>query len=143
MRVLTKGGNANVNAGIITATAAGDTTVTALIRIGQGQTQMAIYGVPSTQKLYIYKLGATANKAGGAAGLLDASLCANPEPADEETAFLVKHTWGLQTVGSSSSVVDFRPPKIIAGPAIVKVQVASGAANMDVSAWFDGIVVDN
>jgi hypothetical protein len=142
MQVLTKGAT-NVNVGTITATATGDATVTAKIRPGQGQTQMAIYGVPSSQIAYIGTFYADVNKAGGAAGLIDVNLRVNPEPQDELLNFLVKHTFGLQTVGTSALPVNYYTPKIVAGPAIIKVQALSGTDNMDISAGFDLILVNN
>lgn len=142
MRVLTKGAT-NVNVGIITATATTDGTVTAKIRAGQGQTQMAIYGIPSTQTALMHNLYGNVNRAGGASGLLDASLLVNPEPQSELTNFLTKHTFGLQTVGTSSEAVKYKPPKVISGPAIIKVQAVSGTNDMDVSAGFDIELVTN
>lgn len=142
MKVLTKGAT-NVNIGTITATATTDGTVTAKLRASQGQTQMAIYGIPSNQTAYMQLFYASVNKAGGATGLLDVSLCVNPEPQVELLNFLTKHTFGLQTVGTSVYTVNYRPPKSIPGPAIVKVQVLSGTNNMDVSAGFDIVLADN
>lgn len=144
MEVMTKGAT-NVNVGTITATAKAPsaTTVTARIEVGQGQTQMAIYGIPSVQVAYLNNWYASANKAGGNAGLVDLSLLVNPEPETELLNFLVKHTFGLQTVGSSAFPNAYVPPKIITGPAIIKVQALSGTANMDISAGFDLVLVDN
>lgn len=144
MQVLTKGNNAaGPNVGIITATATTDGTVTALIRATQGQTQMAIYGIPSTQKAYMGRFYANVNKAGGASGLVDVKLCVNPEPDAERLNYLVKHTFGLQTVGTSAFSIPYYAPKVIAGPAIIKVQILSGTNDMDVSAGFDMVLVNN
>jgi hypothetical protein len=142
MRVTTKGAT-NVNVGVITATATSDATVTAKIRAGQGQTQMAVYGIPSTQKAYAGNFYGNVNKAGGAAGLIDISLKVNPEPQNELINFLVKHTFGLQTVGTSALEVNYYTPKEIPGPAIIKAQALSGTDNMDLSAGFDLVLVDN
>jgi hypothetical protein len=142
MQVLTKGAT-SVNVGTITATATGDATVTAKIRPNEGQTQMVVYGLPSTQTLYVGRLYGNVNKAGGATGLIDVSLRANPEPQDELLNFLVKHTFGLQTVGTSALTINYYTPKIFAGPAIIKIQAISGTDNMDISAGFDGILVNN
>jgi hypothetical protein len=141
MKVLTKGGTA-VNAGIISATAATDGTVTAAIIIGQGQTQMAIYGVPSTQTAYITGYYGSAIKAASACrGSVE--LFVNPEPDAELTKFLVKHTNGWDTTGTSYIQHKFNPYFKVAGPAIIKVQTISSAADTDFSAGFDLILVDN
>ncbi len=142
MEVLTKGAT-SVNIGTITATATTDLTITAQIRPGQGQTQMAIYGLPDTQTAYLGRLYGNVNKAGGAAGLIDMHLCYNPEPANEATNFLVKHTFGLQTVGTSALTINFEAYKTFVGPGILKVQAASGTNDMDVSAGFDLFLADN
>jgi len=142
MKVLTKGAT-SANVGIIKATAVTDNTITAQIRAGQGQTQMAIYAIPSTQKLYIGRLYANCNKAAGNAALMDTSLLVNPEPDAELTNFITKHTFGLQTVGTSAFTIPYYIPKLIEGPAIVKVQCLSGTNDMDVSAGFDAVVVNN
>lgn len=142
MKVLTKGAT-GVNVGTITATATGDATVTAKIRPNQGQTQMAIYGIPSIQSAFMGRLYGNVNKSGGAAGLIDCTLRVNPEPQNELTNFLVKQTFGLQTVGTSALTINYYVPKIIAGPAIIKIQALSGTDNMDLSAGFDMVVVNN
>jgi len=142
MKVLTKGGT-TVNAGSIDATAATDATISARIRIGQGQTQMAIFGVPSTQTAYMKSFYASCNKTGGAAGLVDITLLVNPEPDVEEKMFLTKHTCGLQTIGSTVVGHHYSLPKVIPGPAIIKMQCSSGTDTMDISAGFDLILVDN
>jgi hypothetical protein len=141
MKVLTHGATA-VNAGVISATAATDASVTAAIVIGQGQTQMAIYGVPSTQKAYITGYYGSAIKAAAACrGAVE--LFVNPIPDDEEIKYLVKHTNGWDTTGTSYIQHNFRPYFRVDGPAIIKVQVISSAADTDFSAGFDLILVDN
>ncbi len=142
MRVVTKGATSS-NVGIITATADSDSTITSQIRAGQGRTQQAILGVPSTQKLFIGRLYANVNKAGGAAGLMDMNLCVNPEPADEPINCNIAHTFGLQTVGTSALTINFATWKTIDGPAYVKLQGISNTDNMDVSAGFDYLLVNN
>lgn len=139
MYVLTKGAT-GVNVGVITATAKAPsaTTVTAEILAGQGQTQMAIYGFPSTQTVLVGRQYANANKAGGAAGLADVHLCFNAEPQNEIINFIVRHRFGLQTVGTSAFTIPYDyVPKRFDGPGILKLQAISGSNGMDVSAGFD------
>ncbi len=142
MQVLTKG-TSTVNAGIITATADTDGTITSQIRADQGQTQQAIVGIPSTQKMYIGRLYGNVNKAGGAAGLIDMNLCVNPEPADEPLNCRIAHTFGLQTVGTSALTINYATWKLIEGPAYVKLQGISNTNDMDVSGGFDYVLIDN
>ena len=145
MKVVTSGGTvaAQVNQGTITATATGDATVTAQIEVGNGQTEMAIYGVPSVETLYITSLGYSMNKAGGNAGLIDVDLLVNSEPDSQLTSFVHKQHMGFQTVGTSTYSHHYSPPKAIAGPAIVKMQAVSGTNSISVSGWFDAVRVTN
>jgi len=138
--VLTKGAT-NVNVGTITATAQTDNTITAKIEIGKGQTLMAIYGIPSTQKLYLSKIHASV--LGKATGSADIALLANPEPNAELLNFVFKHTFGIVASGGNPSVQLFSPPKRIDGPAIIKIQAVAAANDTDISAGFDGILVSN
>jgi hypothetical protein len=141
MKVLTHGAT-KINAGVISATAATDATVTAAIVIGQGQTQMAIYGVPSTQTAYVTNYYGSAIEAAAACrGSLE--LFVNESPNVEEINFLVKHTNGWDTTATNYIQHSFNPYFKIAGPAIIKVQAISSAADTDFSAGFDLILVDN
>lgn len=142
MRVLTKGAT-NTNVGQITATAQTDGTVTAQILVGIGSTQMAIYGVPSTQKLRMTGFYANFNKSAGAAGAMDITLLCNPEPDAELTNFVTRHTFGLMTTGTSAFTIPYQPYKEFDGPCIIKIQGNGSANDLDVSAGFDGILVDN
>ena len=143
MEVIIQSTSTTANAGEITATAATDSTVTARIRAGEGQTQMSIYGVPSIQKLKMGRFYANVNKAGGAAGLLDVTLLANTAPDTNSVVFITKHTFGLQTVGTSAFTIPYYVTKKFDGPVIVKIQVASNTNDMDVSAGYDLVVRDN
>lgn len=144
MRVLTKGAS-GPNVGTITATATTDGTITAQIGPGEGQTQMAVYGIPSTQTAYMKRYYASLNRASGGAstGYLDTLLCFNPEPDAELLGFLIKQTDGLVLNGSSRFEQNYAIPKTFAGPGILKVQAASNTNNMDISAGFDLYLVDN
>jgi len=141
MHVVTKGAT-NVNVGAITATAQTDGTVTAQINVGVGATEMAIYGIPSTQTLYLVSLDGAQLKAGGS-GVVDVALLVNSESDAELTNFVHEHNLGLQGAGTSSISYNFEIPLIIPGPAIVKLHAHSGTNNVDLIAGFDGFLVDN
>lgn len=142
MKVLTKGAtSANVGTITATATSPSDVTVTARIDVGNGQTLMAVFGVPSIQTLYLDSFYSSIKRGVTAAASVDILLLVNPEPDVELLNFLCKHTFGLLTQGTSAVLSPYSPPKKIEGPAIVKIQAVSGANDMSVSAGFDGILV--
>ncbi len=142
MKVLTKGAT-NVNVGIITATPDTDPSVTAHILAGQGQTQMAIYGIPSTQTGYITSYYASAVKASASLSV-SVDLLYNPEPDTELTNFRVIHTIGIATEGSSYLRHEHgKVPQAVAGPCILKIRANSSANDTTVAAGFDAYVVDN
>ncbi len=142
MKVLTFG-TAGPNVGTITATAQVDATVTAQIDAGVGQTQMAIYGIPSIRDAYITNYYASMNRSGGASALVDVGVVVNPIPDVQLAGFLIKHTRGMQTTGSSDIDNPYNPYWQVEGPAIIKIEAVSSASGMDLSAGFDLYLVDN
>ncbi len=132
---------ATINAGTIYATAATDNTITAQINPGEGQTQMAVYGIPSGITAYMCKYYLSAVK-GGSAVAARTTLLLNPFPDSDETVFITKHTLGLSTDGTSLVAHEFRPYFAVAGPAIIKLQVNTSANNADISGGFDLILVN-
>lgn len=125
------------NAGIISATAATDATVTAVILAGDGQTEMAIYGVPSTQKALMYRWGCSIDKASGAAASVDFQLRVNENPNVQTTGYLRKNDMALQSTGTNAKDKVFMLPVVFAGPCIIKVQGTASAADVDASSGFD------
>lgn len=142
MQVLTKG-SAGPNVGTITATAQVDGTVTAQIQPGEGQTQMAIYGVPSVRDAYLSEYYASQARTGGAAASIDIRLLVNPEPDAELLGYLTKHTGGMISTGSTEFNRPFDPYFKIPGPAIIKIDAIGSANDNDISAGFDLYLVDN
>lgn len=140
MQVLTSGAS-GPNVGQITATAATDGTVTAQILAGAGQTQMAVYGVPSGSSAYMVQLYVSTNSGSPANVRLDHALLYNPFPGDQSTVFLNKMTTATLDAGVSHFAHHFAPYKRFVGPGIIKVQSTSSANDADVSAGFDLMVV--
>ena len=137
-------GATSVNVGTITATAATDGTITARINAMQGQTQMAIYGVPSIQTAYMGRLYANLNKSTGATtGGCDISLQVATQADQNESIFTVKHTFNVTLTGTSAFSIPYWVPKVIPGTSIIKIQLTSGANDLDVSGGFDLKVVTN
>ncbi len=142
MEVMPQATSTSANVGTITATAAGDATVTAQIEPGKGHTQMVVFGFPSTQTLYIGRLyGNVVGVAGGAEAV--ASLLFNPNPNVQILSYLTRHTFGIRGVGTSALTINYSSPKVFEGPGLLKLQVAGDAINMDISGGFDGVLVNN
>lgn len=137
-------GTTGKNEGVITATAATDGTVTAQINASKAQTQMAIYGVPSIQTAYMtaYYSSIHDAKTPAQSAFADVTLLVNPEPENNLTSFIVKHTQGVSTFGNSYLRHPFNPKYKIQGPAIIKMQMIASGADIDVSAGFDMFLKD-
>lgn len=138
-KVLTKGAS-GPNVGTITATAATDGTVTAQMNPGEGQTQMAIYGVPSGSSLYLTTVLSGVQAKSAAAVRTDFVLLWNPEPDSELTAFLRKSTLPIPADGSPTPI-QYSPYRRFDGPGILKMQATATANDTDVTAEFFGVLV--
>lgn len=133
------------NVGIIKATAATDNTITAQINAGEGQTHMAIYGIPSTQIGYMTEYHFSILRAGGGASNVsaDAGVLVTADIENQPTVFLHRSTVGVSMRGTSHFEQTFIPYNRFVGPCIIKLDVVSDTDNVDISAGFDLILVDN
>lgn len=129
-------------AGTITATAATDGTITAVILPTDGQTEMAIYGVPSTQTFYLKRWSAGIDKTTGTV-TCDFILSVNENPNVQTLGFLRKDDISLITAGSSIHERNYDIPPSFAGPCIIKIQAMASSADTDGESGFDGYVVTN
>jgi len=135
-------GSAGPNVGTIKATAATDTTITAVILAGIGQTRMAIYGVPSTKKFVVDDVYGYILSGGGATTAADIKLLVNPIPDSELAGFISKFEYSITKAGNAGWVHRFLPERVFSGPCIVKLQAIGSAADLDVMAGFGGELVD-
>lgn len=143
MKVLTSGAT-GINVGTISATAAApDSTVTAVILPGDGQTEMAIYGIPSTQTFYLKRWGTHINKASFTAVTADFQLRVNENPNVQTTNFIRKDDISLQSTGTSAYSRAYDIPPSFAGPCIIKVTATASSADVDGKSGFDGYIVTN
>jgi hypothetical protein len=134
------------NVGVISAIANGDGTVTAQIAAIKGQTQMAIFGVPSTQKFYMYNYAAAIAHTSPAPNTADSAgiiILQSTDIVNNPTVFTFKHTAAIQDNGLTSLDSFFSPPKEFEGPCIIKVQLVASIENAFCDASFDGVLVDN
>lgn len=146
MKMLTHG-SLGPNDGTITATAATDGTVTAQINPGQGQTNMTILGIPSTQVAYMTSYDVNSHNTGNPATVVetDFSMLINESPDVDETSsgFINKSNIGMIASGSSDFSKSYDPYLKIEGPAIIKFQAISTLADTEGVAEFDLILIDN
>lgn len=144
LRVIKSGVTASGNnVGTITATASTDSTITAVMRPGTGSTAMAIYGIPSTQTLLIKQYRASINKAQGSAVSATFRLLYNPEVKTNLHTYVEADVQGLQSTGTSSIAWGFDPYLKISGPSIIKIQAEATLDDVDGTAGFSGVLVDN
>jgi len=137
-------GSAETNIGIITATAIGDGTVTAAIIAGEGQTLMAIYGVPSTQTVNLLRVEADVLKTGAGGGgtvKVDGTLLVKENADLPNSAFITKQRF--QFTDTSALRRPYVMPKPVLGPAIIKVQINSSVNGSMITAAFDACLVDS
>ena len=138
-------GTGGQNVGIIKATAAPDSTITAAILATQNQTQMIIYGIPSTQTIYIKSVHASLVKNTGTTKRADGELLVMPSADDNaaaNTAWVNKENF-LIVEAAPPWEHYYDPVKTVAGPAIIKVQATSNSDGSIIIASFDAYVIDN
>lgn len=140
MEVITWG-SSGPNVGLITATAAVDGTITAVIIATEGRTQMAIYGIPSTQNFYMTKYWVSTEKVTASVESVEARIFVNDYASNELTAFKQIHAQQLTTEGTSALEFIFDCPLIVTGPAIIKLNCLSTAADMNTSGGFSGTLI--
>lgn len=128
------------NVGTITATAAVDATITANILPLKGQTQAAIFGIPSTQTFCLTNYNVVLHDTTGSK--ITGFLVVNENPTVQTINFIVKDNTGAIDVGSSNGLQNFDPYYEIEGPAIIKLQAIGSKADLDCTATWDGYVVD-
>lgn len=131
-------GSGGANAGIITATAATDATITAAIQVGNNQTLMAIYGFPSTQKLCITQL--TSAMLGTATASADMKFLIRSNADQSDSGFRIVTVYNIDNAGSW--IQGFDPPEQLSGPMICKVQANSNTNNSIITSTFSGYLVD-
>ena len=139
MRGLTYGANLT-NTGIITATAATDSTISAAILAAGRQTQMAIYGVSSLETIHVFY--AEARVQGNGTPTVTGTIEVRQNADLTTSAFTPKHNFTFD-----ETVPWFRDwsmaPKSFAGPCIVKIQCTASTTNQNVIASFDAYVTTN
>lgn len=133
--IVATAGSGGTNAGVITATAQTDATVTISIQTGKGQSQFGIYQIPANKTGYLYGYYGAISGTGG----LDLEIFVKPFGG----IFNLKHCLTLNSTGSSSSSHKFEIPMVISEKSIVKLSGTATANNTSTTGGFDLILIDN
>ena len=136
-------GATDINVGTININAQVDNTVSAIIRPGIGQTQQAIFAIPSTQTYLMNAWFASIEKQQGATGAVDFELLINENPEQQLGNFITKNDRGLQANGTSSDTFPFDPPMAIPGPAIIKISGIASVNDIEGTGGWTGHIQNN
>ena len=129
-------GSGGTNAGLITATAQTDSTVSAQIAVGAGKTQQTHYRVPAGQKALIYSVRMSAKVA--AAALEVGTLTVKPSGAG---GFNILETFDFRTSIVPVFDVSLPVPHVLNAGDTAKMRLQTGTDNILVSAGYSMIVV--
>jgi len=140
MKVLTAGANGG-NVGTIRATAQVDGTLTAAMSPGYNQTLMAIYTVPDSHTAYMYRYYGSINRRASAAMNLELRVSTWDGAAYEPRQ--LKHVQGMHSQGGSFLNGIFEIPLRITERSDIIMRADVGSNNMDISAGFDLVLVDD
>jgi hypothetical protein len=131
-------GSSGTNEGLITATAATDSTVTAQIDALAGQTLMAIYQVPAGKTGYITRYYASMNNM-TAATSGDVRMVVTGFGGAQQT----KHIVGMISTGTSFVDYRYELPLAVTEKSLIKLQGETSGNNVDITGGFDLYLVDN
>lgn len=142
--VLTSG-SGQTNAGDISITAQTDSSISAQILTGEGQTLMAVYSVPASKAAYLVSSYVTMNRSGGGSGNMVASLCQRTGIDTATPSVRVRHRISFEEAGTSSQQEDFAPRKKFDGPCDVwwRIDSVAGSGTTKVYGGFNMILVDD
>ena len=135
-------GSAGPNIGIITATAATDGTITARIEAGIGQTEMAIYGIPSTQSAYMDHFYVTLERDSPVGATAETTILWT-QLVETYPAIFTRKASDVIATDHGGHTHEYHPPKTFNGPGIIKLQLVSDANDTHADGGFDLVVVDN
>jgi hypothetical protein len=138
LTVLTAG-SGGVNAGTIYAVGNTDGTVTAQINVGNNQTLMAIFKIPTESDGCLLGYYASANKATGQTATVNVIVKAKPNGA----VWQIKEIVGLIKDGSSNIDRKYLVPSCFEPLTIIKMTMDSNVDDVDGSAGFDIILHPN
>jgi hypothetical protein len=139
---VTQAGTGHTNAGNIevvkTGTGGGSTNEIAMMTLGFGQSNMAVYFVPTGHTALVTRWWLNYDRSTGAPSTIDAELIeAVYNPASGSTYYKVRDHHGLVTSTSSGFQHEYNPYKSFAGKSVIMINAAVGANTIDAHAGFD------
>lgn len=139
--VVATAGSSNSNEGTISATAVTDSTVTAQVAIGEGQTLMAIYEIPTGKTAYLLSWYAGTTSGQQSSESSKVQLMAMPSGG----AWNTKHklVFGSEAGGTTLHQHKFDAPSTFAAGTVLKARGEGDVDNYEISAGFDLLLIDD
>jgi hypothetical protein len=132
-------GSADKNVANITATAAVDGTVTAMITANNSQTAMAIFQIPAETTCYLDLTYASLHKKGGPARLADTALMLK----DFGGVWRFQDSLAVSSDSGQTAQNPYTPPLTVPAMSYIKMVGNPTADGQDISAGFYGVLVAN
>ncbi len=133
-------GSGGGNAGIITATADTDSTVTAQINVGNNVTGMCIYQIPAGKTGYLVHFWAALDEGGGGTGHADAEI----QDKEFGEVWRVHNFFGLVTTGTSHFNQRDHVYERFESKTIIKIHIVEvTASGTSISGGLEFILVDD
>ncbi len=132
-------GSAGKNVANITATAAVDGTLTAMITANNSQTAMAIFQIPAETTGYLNLTYASLHKRGGAAKLADTALMLK----DFGGVWRFQDSLELSSDSGQTAYNPYVPPLAVPAKSYVKMVGNPSVDAQDISAGFYGVLIAN
>jgi hypothetical protein len=137
-------GSGGVNVGNVTATAAVDSTVTAIVAAAEGQTLMAVYTIPKNKQGYLTQWYASIARDATKAATADVELIVVPYGMENPYGKRIFCELGLNSAGTSYLQHKYDPYAVLEAQTDIYVNVAFVSdSNIKISAGFDIILVDD
>jgi len=133
------------NIGVITATSNVNSTVTAQINSGNGQTLMAIYTIPAGKTAYMTNFYAGINRlVGVTTASANIIIVEQPIATVNGVGTRTKHFFSVAQNGTSNYSHSFMPyKKFLANTDIIMRVISVSDNNTDISGGFDLVLIDN
>lgn len=132
-------GTGGINAGTLTATAATDGTVTAVVQPANGSTQMAIFGVPDGWQHYIYRIRTAISRSSGSAQTVNFDMWDYDYADPNLPVANIRDDLANQSTGTSYANHEYEFGLRFTGPCIIRIRATASVNDTDAAASWDGV----